>query len=137
MATETIRITPPQTLEVRSSTPEALELTSSWEPTPKPPPTHWHPSQREHFEVLSGELTVEVGGEASRVLRTGDTLDIPPRTPHRMWNAGISTTTATWEITPALNTVNLFRSMADGIGGIRKVLLLIKFRNEFRIGRPR
>jgi mannose-6-phosphate isomerase-like protein (cupin superfamily) len=137
VATETIRMTPTQTLEVRSSTPDALELTSTWEPTPKPPPTHWHPNQHEHFEVLSGELTVEVGGEGARVLRTGETLDLPPKTPHRMWNASTSTTTANWEITPALNTENLFRFMADGIGGLRNVLLLIKFRNEFRVGRPR
>ncbi|GAB4001131.1 hypothetical protein GCM10029992_35610 [Glycomyces albus] len=137
MDAETIRMTPTQTLEVRSSAPEALELTSSWEPTPKPPPTHWHPSQRERFEVLSGELTVEVGGDGPRVLRPGDTLDIPPRTPHRMWNAAASTTTATWKITPALRTVDMFRFMSGGLGGIRKVLLLVKFRDEFRIGGPR
>lgn len=137
MPVETIQMTPTQTLEVRSSTPEALELVSTWEPSPKPPPTHWHPRQHEHFEVHSGELTVEVGGEACRVLRTGDVLDIPPRTAHRMWNASTSTTTATWTITPALNTVGMFRYIADGLGGLRKVLLLFKFRGEFRIGRPR
>ena len=137
MATETIRMSPTQTLEVRSSTPEALEVASTWDPTPKPPPLHWHPSQHEHFEVRSGELTVEIGDQAPRVLGAGDVLDIPPRTPHRMWNAGAAATTATWTITPALNTIGQFRYMADGLGGIRKVLLLNKFRNEFRIDRPR
>lgn len=137
MTTEKIRMTPTQTLEVLSSTAESLVVTSTWDPTPKPPPMHWHPSQSEHFEVHSGELTVEVADEAPRVLRTGDELDIPPRTPHHMWNAGSTPTTATWTITPALNTIGQFRFMAAGLGGARKVLLLVKFRNEFRIGRPR
>lgn len=136
MAAETIRMTPTQTLEVRSSAPEALELVSTWDPTPKPPPAHWHPSQHERFEVLSGELTVEIGGQGPRVLRPGDTLDVPPRTPHRMWNATTSTTTATWEITPALRTVDMFRFMAAGLGGIRRFALLVWFRDEFRIGKP-
>ena len=44
-------------------------------------PSHFHPTQQETFTGVSGEFVVEIGGER-RTIRPGDTVVIPPRTPH-------------------------------------------------------
>ena len=137
MASRTIRLSESQTLEVTRSTPEVLELTSSWDVTGKLPPTHWHPGQEEYFEVLSGELTVELGDEPPEKMSAGSSFIVPPRTHHRMFNAGPDVATATWKITPALRTEQMFLYMERGVGGLRGLALLVKFRDEFRLGRRR
>lgn len=137
MPVDILRLSDSQTLELLRSDAGALTLTSTWEPSTKPPPTHWHPHQRERFEVLGGELTVELGGDEPRILTEGQVLEVPPRTAHRMWNAGPDRVSATWTVTPALRTEEMFRYIDQGLGGLRKVALLLKFRNEFRLGSPR
>ena len=49
------------------------------------PTEHVHPSQEEHWKVLSGELAVAYGGTED-VLTEGDTVTLPPGVPHRIWN---------------------------------------------------
>ncbi|GGB67070.1 cupin [Knoellia flava TL1] len=134
-AHRTIRLGPRQTLTVLSSTPDALELECVWQPG-TPPPTHWHPTQHEHFDVLEGELTVVLDGD-QRVLAAGDALDIPPRTAHRMWNAGSDPCRASWTVRPAERTEELFRTMARRPGPLAKLGVLWRFRNELRLGSPR
>jgi quercetin dioxygenase-like cupin family protein len=131
----TIRLGPRQRLTVISSDPAALELECTWAPG-DPPPTHWHPSQHEHFEVLEGELTVLVDGDR-RLLRTGDVLDLPPRTAHGMWNAGPNLCRASWRVTPAQRTEEMFRFLASDPGALAKASLVWRFRHELRLGRPR
>lgn len=128
-----IRISPVQELRVVSTTAEALELESSWDTGGSPTLRHWHPHQQEHFAVLEGELSVDLGGEPTRVLRAGDTLDIPARTGHRMWNAGSTRTRATWRITPPLRAEQMFHEMA-GSTGVRRLGWLWNYRTEFRLG---
>lgn len=132
---ERIRLGPRQLLTVRSSTPEVLELEGEWAPG-TPPPTHWHPHQHEHFEVLDGELTIVLAGH-QRVLRAGEQLDVPPRTAHRMWNAGPDTCRATWVITPAQRTAEMFRFLAGNPGPLSRASMLWRFRSELRLGSPR
>src|SRR3954468_17825412 len=112
MSDDTIRLGPNQTLHVRSSTPEAIEVLAEWTPGSTEPPGHLHPNQDEHFEVLEGELTAIVDGER-RVLAPGDVLDIPRGVAHRMWNAGDAKVRATWRITPRLKTEEMFLTMAS------------------------
>jgi quercetin dioxygenase-like cupin family protein len=45
-------------------------------------PVHWHPGMTETFEVLDGELTVEVDGRV-RVLGAGDVVVVAPGHRHR------------------------------------------------------
>ena len=132
---DTIRLGPRQTLTVLSSDTAALELECTWTPGDAPP-THWHPSQHEHFEVLEGELTVVVDGDR-RALGVGDVLDLPPRTAHAMWNAGPDRCRASWRVTPAQRTEEMFRFLATGPGPLGKASLVWRFRNELRLGRPR
>lgn len=131
-----IRLSPSQTVEVVASDPAVLVLGATWQPGGKPPPTHWHPHQAEHFEVLAGELTVRLGDAEPRVYAAGETLDVPPRTAHAMWNAGSTPCRASWRVTPAQRTEDLFRAIerSSGLGMLR---VLWTFRNEFRLGSPR
>lgn len=134
--TGVIRLGSGQCLRVVARTPEALELESTWAAGGSPPPTHWHPRQHEHFAVLEGELTVRLGGGPPRVLRPGDTVDVPARTAHRMWNAGSVPVRATWRVSPALRTEEMFRYIDRGMSPLRGLRLLWEFRHEYRIGRP-
>lgn len=131
-----IRLSPQQTLDVVASSPAVLELEATWQPGGTPPPTHWHPHQAEHFEVLEGELTVRLGSVEPRVLAAGETLDVPPRTAHAMWNAGAAPCRASWRVTPAQRTEEMFRAV-ERSRGLGKVRLIWTFRNEFRLGSPR
>ena len=137
MATDMIKLSDAQTLRVVASSPAVLELESTWSPGGKTPPTHRHPRQHEHFEVLAGHLTVELDGARPRILRPGETIDVPPGTLHRMWNAGTEPARASWRVSPALRTEAMFRFIDQGMTPIRGVQLLWTFRHEFRLGRPK
>ena len=128
MSDDVIQLGPNQTLHVHSSTPEALELLAEWTPGSTEPLPHFHPNQDEHFEVLEGELTAVVDGE-TRVLGAGDVLDVPRGTVHKMWNAADTRTRATWRVTPALQTEEMFRTIASG--GVEDVLE--RYADEFRL----
>ena len=135
MGGDIIRLSESQTLRVLSSGPEALELESTWTTSPKPPPMHWHPRQTELFQVLEGELVIEMADLPLHVLKTGEILDLPARTPHRMWNTGPDRARASWRVAPALRTEEMFRYMEGGTGGLRGLKLLWEFRDEFRLGK--
>jgi hypothetical protein len=60
--------------------------------------------------VQAGRLTAIVNG-VQRQLGPGDTLRIPRRTPHRMWNAGNETALALWRTRPAGRTRDWFRTI--------------------------
>lgn len=134
--TGVMRLSGVQSVRVVARTPESLDLESTWATGGSPPPTHWHPRQHEHFEVLEGELTVRLGGGPARVLRSGDALDVPARTAHRMWNAGSAPVRATWRVSPALRTEEMLRYIDRGMSPVRGLWLLREFRHEYRIGRP-
>ena len=134
MTDDTIRLSGSQTLRVLSSGPDVLRLESTWTTSPKPPPMHWHPRQTELFEVLEGEITVEWADLPLHVLTEGDILDIPPRTPHRMWNASPTVARASWTVTPPLRTEEMFRFIEGGTGGLRGLRLVWTFRDEYRPG---
>jgi len=51
-------------------------------------PLHAHPTMDETFEVVAGELLMEIGGEGQwQVLRAGDRVEIPAGMPHSFRNA--------------------------------------------------
>src|SRR5215212_3005095 len=110
MAETTYKLTPSESVTVRRSEPGVLEVEGVYGPHGKPPPAHHHPAQEEHFEVLEGSLRTKVDGE-SRVLEKGDTIDIPPGTPHQMWNDGDEEARVKWETRPAGRTREWFSSI--------------------------
>ena len=72
--------------------------------------THVHPYQTERFEVLEGTLGLRVG-EQELLAWSGDVAVVPPRTPHRFWNAGSKDARFLVEIRPALQFESLIETM--------------------------
>jgi mannose-6-phosphate isomerase-like protein (cupin superfamily) len=48
---------------------------------------HHHPKTEEIYYILSGEGKILVGEDVSEI-RAGDTVLMPPGTPHQTWNTG-------------------------------------------------
>ena len=106
----TYKLTPTEAVTLRSETPEAIEVEALYGPGGDPPPAHLHPDQDEHFEVLEGALTVKLGGD-ERVLRAGESIDVPRGTPHQMWNANGEPARVAWRTAPALRTGDWYRTL--------------------------
>lgn len=124
-----------------------LEVEAEWAPVDgHKPPVHFHPLQDERFEIAEGELSVKLDGE-TRVLRAGDSLDIPRGAAHSMWNSGGTVTRASWQVRPALRTEDFFRAVHElraagraGKGGMITLpaagLVFEAFPDEFRLAMP-
>jgi quercetin dioxygenase-like cupin family protein len=123
-----------------------LEMETSWKPVSTEPPMHYHPSQSEDFKIITGELTVRING-VLEVLKPGDTLHIPPRTAHAMWNSSGEKTVANWKVQPAKNMEQLLETgmglakdgkvNKNGMPGILQVALIAnRFSGVFRLSSP-
>ena len=64
------------------------------------PAEHVHPRQEERFHVTDGRITLRVDGE-ERVYAAGETITIPPGTPHVWWNSGTGDLRVTLDFRPA------------------------------------
>jgi quercetin dioxygenase-like cupin family protein len=106
----TLKITPTESVTVRVSTPELLEVEALYAPAAKEPPSHYHPSQDEHFEVLEGSIRVRAGDE-ERTLGVGDEIDIPRGTVHKMWNPASGDARVLWQTRPGGRTESWFASI--------------------------
>jgi mannose-6-phosphate isomerase-like protein (cupin superfamily) len=146
MHEEQLRLTGSETVTIRKSSPEMLEVEGSWGPGGRPPPAHYHPAQDEHFDVLEGRLKVKLQGEEHE-LGPGAGLDIPPETPHQMWNPFEAPARATWRTRPALRTEDWFRAIdrlhregrvgKNGLPGpLAFGVLLTEYRDVFRLASP-
>jgi quercetin dioxygenase-like cupin family protein len=107
---ETLKLTPHEALTVRESTPEVLEVEALYAPGGEPPPAHYHPAHEERFEVLEGSVHARLDGE-ERVLRQGDTLEIPRGTVHQMWNPGGDPARVSWKSLPRGRTHEWFAAI--------------------------
>jgi quercetin dioxygenase-like cupin family protein len=125
---------------------ELLEMESNWTLGGDQPAVHYHPHQEEHFEVLEGELRATVDG-AAHTLRTGDVLDLPPGTPHSMWNPGPAPARALWQTRPALRSEEFFEMVwrlartakedpENAPDPDRVAAMMRDFEDVFRLGRP-
>jgi len=101
---QTYRFTPTEQVTILDRAPAALVAEVRYGPAGSPPPAHLHPAQDEHFEVLAGEVTIELDG-TRHTLHAGDTIDVPRGTAHQMWNAHpTGEAHVRWTTTPALRT---------------------------------
>lgn len=72
------------------------------------PVRHIHPSQNEHFEILSGSLRLELNGETKH-LSASDKIIVPKGQPHQWWNDSPDTTVKMKiKFEPALKTEIFF-----------------------------
>jgi quercetin dioxygenase-like cupin family protein len=104
------RLTPSESVAVKRSDAEVLEVEATYGPEGSPPPKHFHPAQDERFTVLEGRLTAKVDG-VERELGQGDVLEIPRGSVHQMWNAASEPARVTWETRPAGRTEDWFREV--------------------------
>ena len=49
------------------------------------PPLHYHNAFSEKFEVIEGILYLQIGKDR-KVLKQGDAITVPPKTPHKFYN---------------------------------------------------
>lgn len=123
-----------------------LEMISTWGPYSSKPAPHSHPLQEEHFKVVEGEMHIQLNDRII-VLAKGDFLTIKAGTIHAMWNAAEIPAKACWQVVPALNTEYLIETgfglaMEDKVsknglpGLLQSILLLRKYRKEFRLSTP-
>ena len=71
---------------------------------------HVHPRQTERFEVLDGELGLQVGADTIQA-GSGETVTVAPGTAHRFWNAGQTDVRFLCEVRPALQFESLIETM--------------------------
>jgi mannose-6-phosphate isomerase-like protein (cupin superfamily) len=132
-------LTPNEQITVLERAPDALVVEVAYAPAGDPPPPHLHPAQDERFEVLEGEVSVVVAGER-RTLGAGETIDIPRRTAHQMFNAHpTQAARVRWTTTPALRTEEWWQAL-DRMQGKPSLLsyapLLREYRDVFRLTAP-
>lgn len=125
---------------------ELVEVESIYEAGSADPPRHYHPRQTERFEMLEGEIQVELEGEVG-TLKPGDVLEIPPGKPHAMWNAGPERARVIWQTRPALGTQTFFETVwglaqegrvnAKGFPKpLQMAVLMRAYEGEIRLARP-
>ncbi|HEY6638318.1 MAG TPA: cupin domain-containing protein [Solirubrobacterales bacterium] len=112
---------------------ELLEMEASYSGEAGMPPTHLHPTQAEHFEILDGRMRAIIDGE-ERAYEVGESFDVPAGTPHQM--AAEGPTRMRWEVQPALRTAEFFeRLYGEGPGSAREMgeTFFAEFEAEFRL----
>lgn len=74
------------------------------------PPLHYHPIQSETFEVISGQLGLEVDGK-KMTFGPGEKYTIQPNVAHKWYNASAEELHMVGELRPALKTEFFLESM--------------------------
>jgi mannose-6-phosphate isomerase-like protein (cupin superfamily) len=124
---------------------ELLEMRTDYRPNSPRPPAHFHPKQREHFEIVAGSMTVVMNGE-QRVYQTGEAFEVPESAVHAMWNAGDVLTQVVWQVCPALKTQTFFETIwglrqdgkvKNGTPDLLQTSVLMRaYEDEFRLVSP-
>jgi quercetin dioxygenase-like cupin family protein len=76
------------------------------------PAGHVHPQQEERFRVLDGRVRFRLG-RRTRVAGPGETLVVPPGTPHWFGNHGQTVAQLRVEVRPALRMEELFENAVE------------------------
>ena len=143
-----LTLTPKESVAIRRSTAELIEVEVTYGPGGERPPAHLHPHQDEAFEVLSGTIDVRIDGE-ERSYGPGDAFEVPRGAVHQMWNPAEQPARAIWQTRPAGRTHQWFSALdslqrsgrvdAKGMPGpLAMGVLLTRYRDVFRLAaRPR
>lgn len=73
-------------------------------------PRHLHLRQDERVQVLEGALSIQLGGQ-HRGLTTGDSVEVPRRTPHRVSNTHQGHTRFLLQVRPARRMETTMRAV--------------------------
>ena len=112
---DTLKLPGGTTFEVVVSTVdsdgERIEFEITMPPGAMGPPRHYHPAQQESWQVLEGELSVEVDGEW-RPLGAGESLSVAPDTVHTLRNRSAGAVRFRDVHEPALDFQDYIESLA-------------------------
>jgi quercetin dioxygenase-like cupin family protein len=125
---------------------DELRIESFNPPTDEREPEHVHPKQESGAEVRSGALVFEVEGER-RWVGPGESITIPPNTPHRFWNASEEEAHSVQLFRPALDIAAFFETyfelarrgnLKEGgdIPPLQVAAMVPEFADEVRLTRP-
>ena len=98
-------------------------------------PDHYHALQEEHFEIVSGRLTVLIDGK-KQILAQGDKITLPRNKPHNHYNNDDETVVYVQSVTPALDFDYLLENiigltidgkMPNGKAGLIQELVTLKY----------
>jgi quercetin dioxygenase-like cupin family protein len=96
---------------------------------------HFHVLQDEHFEIVSGKLTILLGGK-TQVLTQGEKINLVKNNPHKHCNNDDQPVVLIQTVTPALDFEHLLENiigltidgkMPDGKAGIIQELVTLKY----------
>jgi len=107
---------------------------------------HFHPFQKNRFQIISGELSFQINGKIKKA-QQGDIISIPKNIPHEFWNGGNVEAVYIKEFYPALKIDQLFETFfalaRDGKLNkkgkpniFRASLIMLHFENELRLAKP-
>jgi quercetin dioxygenase-like cupin family protein len=107
------------------------------------PAGHVHPEQIERFTIVAGQLHFRIG-RRSFLAQPGETIEIPPGTPHWFGNSSSEVAHARVEVEPALRMEELLErteamSRSGHLPGTRLprlddlALVLLEFRRELAV----
>jgi quercetin dioxygenase-like cupin family protein len=126
--------------------PELLEIETVNPPSSLREPEHVHPEQESGARVTSGSLRFSVDG-VERTVHSGESITIPPNTPHHFWNDGDGDAHAVQWFRPALKTRAFFETLfalarageldERGMPSLLQIAVMIpEFSREIRPTRP-
>ncbi len=121
---------------------ELLEMEATHKPngTLNPNIQHFHPSQDEHFEVLSGSVSAIIAG-VTQSYGVGESFDVPRKTVHIMANIADEPAVVRWQVRPAMNTEGFLATVWSAEyekqqNVFRLAVLLRAYKHVFRLARP-
>ncbi len=98
-------------------------------------PNHYHALQDEHFEVISGNLTILLNGK-KQILAAGEKITLPKNEPHNHYNAEDESVVYIQSVSPALDFDYLLENiigltidgkMPNGKAGLVQELVTLKY----------
>jgi quercetin dioxygenase-like cupin family protein len=109
-----------------SETPDLLVMDVVWPRPGHRAAEHVHPEMEERYEVVAGRAAFRIGGE-EREARPGETVVVPPGTPHLAWNPTDGEVRLRIELRPALRWAQFVERL---FAGEDPLALLREFRRE-------
>ena len=130
----------------RETNGELLEMEMVYNPNSSKPPSHYHPNQEELFEILSGTIFTEIGGQ-TRSFEAGESFTVPMGTHHWMHNTSPEPGKVIWQVRPALETETLFETLwglgidgktkDNGVPNLLQIAVIFReYEREFRLSKP-
>lgn len=110
-------------------TPAMLVMQSIWTRPGRRAAAHIHPEMEERYDVLAGEAAFRIGTE-ERTAEAGETVIVPPGTPHLAWNPTTEPVRLRISMRPALRWAEFVERL---FAGEDTATLLREFSREIRL----